>query len=54
MNDLQKEIVLSLRKYCETSIEPHMEHDDAEGKLRMEIFNGLGEYGVTGVKDSLN
>ena len=26
-----------------------MEHDDAEGKFRMEIFRGLGEYGVAGV-----
>lgn len=49
MNDLQRELVLSLRKFCADSIEPHMEHDDAEGKFRMEIFQGLGEYGVTGV-----
>lgn len=49
MNELQKELVLSLRKFCADSIEPHMEHDDAEGKFRMEIFQGLGEYGVTGV-----
>jgi butyryl-CoA dehydrogenase len=49
MNDFQKDLCASLRKYCETSIEPHMEHDDQEGKFRMEIFQGLGEYGVTGV-----
>lgn len=49
MNDLQRELVLSLKKFCADSIEPHMEHDDAEGKFRMEIFQGLGEYGVTGV-----
>lgn len=49
MNDFQKELILSLRKFCKDSIEPHMEHDDAEGKFRMEIFQGLGEYGVTGV-----
>ncbi len=49
MNDLQRELVLSLKKFCGDSIEPHMEHDDAEGKFRMEIFQGLGEYGVTGV-----
>jgi butyryl-CoA dehydrogenase len=49
MNELQRELVLSLRKFCQDSIEPHMEHDDAEGKFRMEIFRGLGEYGVTGV-----
>lgn len=49
MNELQRELVLSLKKFCADSIEPHMEHDDAEGKFRMEIFQGLGEYGVTGV-----
>lgn len=49
MNDFQKELCGNLRKFCLNSIEPHMEHDDAEGKFRMEIFRGLGEYGVTGV-----
>lgn len=49
MNDFQKELILSLRKFCKEAIEPHMEHDDAEGKFRMEIFQGLGDYGVTGV-----
>lgn len=49
MNDFQKELVTNLKKFCEDNIEPHMEHDDHEGKFRMEIFKGLGEYGVTGV-----
>lgn len=49
MNDFQKELIQSLRKFCQDSIEPHMEHDDAEGNFRMEIFRGLGEYGVTGI-----
>jgi len=49
MNDFQKELITSLSKFCQTNIEPHMEHDDETGKFRMEIFNGLGEYGVTGV-----
>lgn len=49
MNDFQKELITSLRKYCQEAIEPHMEHDDAEGKFRMDIYRGLGEYGVTGV-----
>ena len=49
MNDFQKELIQNLRKFCVSSIEPHMEHDDHEGKFRMEIFRGLGEYGVTGV-----
>lgn len=49
MNEFQKELITALRKYCKENIEPHMEHDDAEGKFRMEIFKGLGDYGVTGV-----
>lgn len=49
MNELQRELVTSLRKFCFESIEPHMEHDDHDGKFRMDIFQGLGEYGVTGV-----
>jgi alkylation response protein AidB-like acyl-CoA dehydrogenase len=49
MNDFQKELCSNLKKFCMDSIEPHMEHDDSEGKFRMEIFRGLGEYGVTGV-----
>ncbi len=49
MNDFQKELCANLRKFCKDSIEPHMEHDDSEGKFRMEIFKGLGEYGVAGI-----
>jgi butyryl-CoA dehydrogenase len=49
MNEFQKELCQNLRRYCWESIEPHMEHDDAEGKFRMEIFQALGAYGVTGV-----
>ena len=49
MNEMQKELTTALSKFCKDSIEPHMEHDDHEGKFRMEIFQGLGDYGVTGV-----
>jgi len=49
MNDFQKELILNLRKFCQSSIDPHMEHDDSEGKFRMDIYRGLGEFGVTGV-----
>lgn len=49
MNDFQKELTSNLNRYCLNSIEPHMEHDDEAGKFRMEIFQGLGEYGVTGM-----
>jgi butyryl-CoA dehydrogenase len=49
MNDLQKELTTSLAKFCKDSIEPHMESDDHDGKFRMEIFKGLGDYGVAGV-----
>jgi alkylation response protein AidB-like acyl-CoA dehydrogenase len=49
MNELQKELTQALQKYCTDQIEPYMEEDDANGKFRMEIYQGLGEYGVTGV-----
>lgn len=49
MNEFQKELCSSLNKFCKDSIEPHMERDDAEGKFRLEIFRGLGDYGVAGV-----
>jgi butyryl-CoA dehydrogenase len=49
MNDFQKELILNLRKFCQSSIEPHMEHDDSEGKFRMDLYQSLGEFGVTGV-----
>lgn len=49
MNELQKELTQALQKYCTDQIEPFMEKDDANGKFRMEIYQGLGEYGVTGV-----
>jgi alkylation response protein AidB-like acyl-CoA dehydrogenase len=49
MNDFQNELTSSLRKYCEQHIEPHLEHDDEVGKFRLEIFQGLGEFGVAGI-----
>ena len=49
MNEFQKELVTALKKFCRENIEPHMEHDDHDGKFRMEIFKGLGDYGVTGI-----
>lgn len=49
MNELQLELTTALKKYCMDKIEPHMEEDDAAGKFRKDIYQGLGEYGVTGV-----
>ncbi len=49
MNELQKELTTNLAKFCKDSIEPHMEHDDEAGKFRLDIFQGLGAYGVTGI-----
>jgi len=49
MSDLRAELCLNLAKWCHTHIEPHMEHDDAEGKFRLEIFQGLGEQGYAGI-----
>ncbi|MEH0860604.1 MULTISPECIES: acyl-CoA dehydrogenase family protein [Halobacteriovorax] len=52
MNDMQKEIVEGLKRFRLEKIEPLMEHDDFEGKFRMEIFNELGELGFTGMTAS--
>jgi alkylation response protein AidB-like acyl-CoA dehydrogenase len=49
MTDLRQELTRNLAKWCEGHIDPHMEHDDAEGKFRMEIFQGLGAQGYTGI-----
>lgn len=49
MTDLRAELCQNLGKWCQTHIEPHMEHDDAEGKFRMDIFQGLGAQGYTGI-----
>lgn len=49
MNELQRELQKSVERYCKTAIEPFMEHDDHEGKFRMEIFNGFGELGIGGI-----
>ncbi len=49
MSDLAQELCANLSKWCQTHIEPFMEHDDEEGKFRMEIFRGLGEQGFAGI-----
>jgi len=46
------ELTHSLEKYCKENIEPFMEQDDHEGKFRLSIFQGLGDFGVTGVTTS--
>ncbi len=47
--DTRAELLRSLAKWCQDHVEPHMEHDDAEGRFRPEIFRGLGEQGFTGI-----
>lgn len=49
MNELQQELINSIKKFRMDKIEPFMEHDDADEVFRMDIFNGLGELGVTGI-----
>ena len=49
MNELQVELRNSVKKFCLDKIEPHMEHDDANSNFRMDIFNQLGQLGLTGV-----
>lgn len=49
MSDFQMELRNSVRKFCMDKIEPHMEHDDATGTFRMDIYTQLGEMGLTGI-----
>ena len=49
MNDLQKELVATIEKFRLTNIEPFMEEDDHNSHFRKEIFNQIGELGLTGV-----
>lgn len=49
MNEFQLELKQSIAKFCIDKIEPHMEHDDANANFRKDIYNQLGEMGLTGV-----
>ncbi len=49
MNELQKELTSQLQKFCQSKIEPHIEHDDANENFRMEIFQELGALGFCGM-----
>ncbi len=49
MDDFGQELVSTIKKFRMDKIEPLMEHDDADSKFRMEIFNEIGQLGLTGV-----
>jgi alkylation response protein AidB-like acyl-CoA dehydrogenase len=49
MNELQLELQLAVKKFCFDKIEPLMEEDDKNYLFRMDIFNQLGELGLTGI-----
>ncbi|MBC76394.1 MAG: acyl-CoA dehydrogenase [Halobacteriovoraceae bacterium] len=49
MTDFRQELINSVKKFRQDRIEPFMEEDDAEGKFRKEIFNEMGQLGLTGM-----
>lgn len=49
MNELQNELKLAVEKFRLAQIEPHMEEDDHNHNFRMDIFNQLGDLGLTGI-----
>ena len=49
MNELQQELQNTIKKFRLEKIEPFMEEDDKNEKFRMEIFNEMGQLGLTGV-----
>jgi len=49
MNEIQSELVAQVAKFCQKHIEPFCEEDDREERFRLEIYQGLGELGLTGI-----
>ncbi len=48
MTNFQSQISNQIKKYCQNTIEPHIETDDEQGIFKKEIYQGLGELGLTG------
>jgi len=49
MNEFQKELTESLRKFAQQHIEPLMEEDDARSLFRPDLYESLGDFGITGM-----
>ena len=49
MNELQQELVSTLKKFRTNKIDPIMEHDDENEVFNMELYRELGALGFTGV-----
>jgi len=48
MTNFQNQITTQIKKYCQNTIEPHIETDDEQGIFKKEIYQGLGELGLAG------
>jgi butyryl-CoA dehydrogenase len=49
MSEFQTELRDTVTKFCLDKIQPHVEHDEENSNFRMDIFNQLGDLGLTGV-----
>ncbi len=49
MNELQYELKQQIERFRNDKIEPFAEEDDHKENFRMDVFNGLGELGLTGI-----
>ncbi len=49
MNELQTEIIEQVKRFCRDKIEPIVEHDDKDCKFRSDVYQGLGDLGLTGM-----
>ena len=49
MNELQVELCKTIKKFRLEKIEPFMEEDDRDYRFRKEVFNELGELGLTAI-----
>lgn len=49
MNEFQTELIEQVQKFRLDKIEPTAEHDDADEKFRMEIYQDIGNLGLAGI-----
>jgi butyryl-CoA dehydrogenase len=48
MSELQSEIRKTLRKFCQSKIDPFVEEDDHGENFKMDLYQEIGELGFTG------
>jgi butyryl-CoA dehydrogenase len=52
LSDIQTELIKQIKRFCSDQIEPIIRLDEQQRKFRKEIFQKLGQLGVTGIETS--